>query len=145
MGEKIYVLVLITLPIHIWAFALVPKFWDWLRNNPGRPKEYIDQIEKDNPHNDLINVTAGILERIFFAIVIAFNLSGGVVAMIGWATLKMATNWNKAFPKIETKKWSIEQKTQMALCSLHSGLLSLFFALISGLIFNLSLDWVKSG
>ena len=71
----------------------------------------------------------GVIERLFFTCVIAFKLSGVAIAMIGWITLKMVTNWNRP----STDK---DQKTTGAFSALLAGLVSMLFAIIGGLIVN---------
>ena len=143
MAEKIILLALITLVIHGVAYLSVPWFRNRLRDNPRISKGYKEEVERDNPPNDPLNITPGVLERVFFTIVFAFDISGGGTAAIGWITLKMATNWNKTFPKNDEKPWSIDERTKMALCSLYAGLFSLSFALISGLTIRWFLEWLK--
>ena len=70
----------------------------------------------------------GVLERFFFTIIIAFNVSGAAVAMMGWLAVKMVTNLNRgdlpSRPIVRAR----------ALTGLIGGLVSLTFALIGGLI-----------
>ena len=134
VGEKIYLSVLFALPIHVLAYYMVRQFRNWIRDNPGISKEYIEEVEEENPPDDRLNRIPGILERAFFTIVVAFDVSGAAIAMIGWATLKMATGWNRQFPRDGHAKYPIEERTKMALTSLYAGLFSLSFALVSGLI-----------
>jgi len=69
----------------------------------------------------------GSIERLFFTVVVAFNISGTAVAMIGWITVKMVTNWNR--PGCSGPEFA-----PVALTALLGGLVSMFFALIGGLI-----------
>jgi len=69
----------------------------------------------------------GATERLFFTCVIAFQLGGAAIAMIGWLTLKMVTNWNRPSP-------NSADKTTGALSALLTGLVSMMFAMIGGLI-----------
>jgi hypothetical protein len=70
----------------------------------------------------------GAVERLFFTVLIGVDVSGTPTAMIGWLALKLATNWNhpdwKAKPDIRT----------FALSALLGGLISMFFALLGGLV-----------
>lgn len=42
----------------------------------------------------LSGLTVGMVERVFFTTIIAGNLSGTAIAMIGWTALKGAAYWN---------------------------------------------------
>lgn len=69
----------------------------------------------------------GTIERLFFATLIAFDLSGTATAMVGWITVKMVTNWNRA-------SRSEEQHIASALVSLLSSMISMLFAVLGGVI-----------
>lgn len=70
----------------------------------------------------------GAIERLFFTVLIGFDMSGASAAMIAWLALKLATNWNhldwKGNPDARTR----------ALSALLAGLVSMLFALIGGVI-----------
>jgi hypothetical protein len=68
----------------------------------------------------------GSLERFFFTVAVAFNVSGYVVAMIAWTALKMATDWNR--PQ------GASHNPAGAWTALLGGLMSMFFALLGGLV-----------
>lgn len=68
----------------------------------------------------------GLVERAFFTVAVGFNVSGAVVAMIAWTAAKMATDWNRLQGEREDPAG--------ALTGLLGSLVSMFFALIGGLI-----------
>ncbi len=68
----------------------------------------------------------GLVERLFFSVLVAFNISGTAVAMIGWIAAKMATNWNRLGTPV--------QFSAAALSALLGGMVSMLFALLGGLI-----------
>jgi hypothetical protein len=70
----------------------------------------------------------GVLERTFFSVIIGLNISGAPIAMIGWLTLKMVTNWNR--PGLQRDVGEI----RAAFASLLAGLVSMFFAAVGGVI-----------
>lgn len=70
----------------------------------------------------------GGLERLFFTLLVAFDVSGTPTAMIGWLALKLATNWNR--PDYEDKV----KARSFAFSGLVAGLLSMFLALLGGQI-----------
>jgi hypothetical protein len=70
----------------------------------------------------------GIVERLFFAVLVGFQVSGAPTAMIAWIALKLATNWNNP-------KWNEAQKFRaFAFRALLTGLVSMLCAFIGGLI-----------
>ncbi|TKD44795.1 hypothetical protein [Azotobacter chroococcum] len=70
----------------------------------------------------------GAMERLFFTILVALNISGTPAAMIGWLGLKVATNWNHPDYKDNPKARSF------AFSGLLAGLLSLLVAFVGGRI-----------
>jgi len=64
----------------------------------------------------------GIIERVFFTVVVAFDVSGTATAMMGWIAIKMAAVWNVSQPRAAT------------IFTALGGLMSMFFALTGGLI-----------
>jgi hypothetical protein len=72
----------------------------------------------------LSSTTIGILERAFFCLSVAFNLSGTAIAMIAWTAAKGAIHWNRFDPK----------HTGSAFVAAACSLLSMTLALIGGLV-----------
>ena len=68
----------------------------------------------------------GLIERLFFTVVVAFNVSTTPVAMIGWLTVKMVTNWNRPGRNVDD--------IPLAFTALLAGLISMLFAFIGGSI-----------
>jgi hypothetical protein len=66
----------------------------------------------------------GMIERLFFTVVVAFDVSGTATAMMGWLAVKMASNWNRLGVVDPPGAFS----------ALLAGLVSLLFALVGGLI-----------
>jgi hypothetical protein len=77
-------------------------------------------------------IIVGILERTFFTIIIACNISGGAVAMIGWITLKMLTS--RKYREERAKAEGAPTALVFESAGLLGNLISMFFALIGGLI-----------
>ena len=70
----------------------------------------------------------GVVERLFFTLLIAAGLTGVPTAMVGWLALKFATNWNHpAWKEVPTSR-------TFAFSGLLAGLLSMLFAIWGGLI-----------
>lgn len=59
---------------------------------------------------------------------IAWNIQGAPIAMIGWLTLKMITNWNRPGQERD------DRQVGAAFAALLAGLLSMFFAAAGGVI-----------
>lgn len=85
----------------------------------------------------------GAVERMFFTPLVAWNVGGAGIAMIAWITVKYYTFWKKR--RLEPGKSGNTKQTEndqsslavgLAFKSLLSGLVSMFFALIGGLIWR---------
>lgn len=70
----------------------------------------------------------GIVERLFFTIIIGLEVSGIPTAMVAWLGLKLLTNWNH--PDWKDRPGARD----FALSALLAGLISMFFAIFGGLI-----------
>lgn len=75
----------------------------------------------------------GLLERFFFATLIAFRFSSVVIAMMAWLTLKLAANWG-AEGRFSGTDASPEEIARLRLTAIVAGLISMFFAAIGGLV-----------
>jgi hypothetical protein len=71
----------------------------------------------------------GVCERLFFVVLVAFNIPATAIAMIGWITLKMIYNWGIILTQDKTRT-----HRSLALSALLGNLFSMFFALAGGLI-----------
>ena len=76
----------------------------------------------------------GVSERLFFTFVVAFDVSGAAIAMIGWMTLKLVPNWELWVKHGATNK-------PLAISSLLGSLCSMFFALLGGLVCRGDIWW----
>ena len=74
----------------------------------------------------------GSIERLFFTILVAFNVSGTATAMIVWISVKMATDWQRIL-----KPDGGLGIRSLAFTALLGSMISLFFAVIGGLICRL--------
>jgi hypothetical protein len=101
---------------------LVEEFLCRLRKHMGmNPEQAPGQVPRS---------LTGFLERVFFVALIGFQVQEAVPAMIGWLGVKIAANWGRSPPEGE----SLENRTRYAFSALVAGLVSMFFALIGGLI-----------
>jgi hypothetical protein len=69
----------------------------------------------------------GVIERTFFTVAVATNLSGTAIAMIAWITVKYYISWKDSTEKNVRKQ---------AMASLLSGMVSMLVALTAGHICN---------
>ena len=83
----------------------------------------------------------GIGERAFFTLVIAFNIAGAPIAMIGWIALKMGTGWQQLVAAAKEDRGLL---TRQAFGALFVNLWSMGFALFGGLICNekIPITWI---
>ena len=106
--------------------------WGKIKENARR----IDNVEDDefesfSGNEYFLPRITGTLERLFFALLVGFDVSGTAIAMILWVAVKMTTEW---FTVIQEQKeaW----KGQIAFSALLGDVVSLLFALVGGLIFR---------
>jgi len=112
------------------------KFLNWIKGKIRENARRIDNIEDDEFESFSSNEyfsprITGTLERLFFAVLVGFDVSGTAIAMILWVAVKMTTEW---FTVIQEQKeaW----KGQIAFSALLGNVVSLLFALAGGLIFR---------
>jgi hypothetical protein len=70
----------------------------------------------------------GPMERLFFTLIVAFQLSGAAIAMVAWITIKMFTSDTKR------KERHAEDAFPFQFTGLLGNLTSMLFALVGGLI-----------
>ncbi|MFZ2445850.1 MAG: hypothetical protein WAW37_05795 [Syntrophobacteraceae bacterium] len=87
-------------------------------------------------------ILTGILERLFFTILIAFNVSGVAGGIFTWMVVKMVSGWNRYVGEKE-ETW----RRVLAFNALINNLVSLFFGVIGGLIANgtINIPWTRTG
>jgi hypothetical protein len=91
----------------------------------GEEKAY-DEVMKPL---DVPSWLVGLVERTFFAVLVAFNVSATALAILTWIALKMAFSWNMVW----RERGSITLRS-LAFSALLANLFSMLFALIGGLI-----------
>ena len=79
----------------------------------------------------------GTVERTFFTLAVAYDLSGAAVGMIAWITVKMVSNWNR--PDRKAPSDDPEITVQLSMAALLASLVSLTFATIGGLLWRAAL------
>ena len=131
----------VSLLIGGWATR---KSLGWIRKKIKKRAEIIDKISKDDykrffGHEYFSPWITGTFERLFFTILVAFNVSGTATAMIVWISVKMAVDW-LAVLKDGKEEW----QRQIAFSTLLGSMISLFFALIGGLICRFGIFGIKN-
>ena len=130
MDEKIFSIWLIGLVIVSLGIGQVVSFYSvkWVRKS--------NWVNFDDPDKDrkskIPGWFVGSLERLFFTILVAFDISGTAVAMMLWIALKMARNLD--FLKTGEKKEDDFGRRMFVFSGLLGSMISMFFALIGGLI-----------
>jgi hypothetical protein len=111
--------------------AISYSVWKWLHTHFSRLNT---SLGWDLPVEQITTVTffpilTGIFERIFFTILVAFQVTGTGSAAIAWIAVKMAVGWGKI-------KEGNTGNRALAFTGLLSSLTSMIFAIIGGLICN---------
>ena len=91
----------------------------------GEQKAY-DEVMKPL---DVPSWLVGLVERTFFTVLVAFNVSATALAILAWIALKMAFSWNIVWGE----RGSITLRS-LAFSTLLANLFSMLFALVGGLI-----------
>ena len=79
-------------------------------------------------------LTGGI-ERLVFAVFVAFEASGIIPGMMAWLALKLVTNWNRQSGGNSSDD-AKEVKAALAFTAMLAGLLSMLFAFLAGIIWR---------
>lgn len=85
----------------------------------------------------------GMIERIFFTILVTFDVSGYPIAMIVWLVAKMAATWTGRGTPRDDSEEEVKRAHDYRISSsitLMNGLVSMIFALIGGLIMQYALS-----
>jgi hypothetical protein len=69
----------------------------------------------------------GFVERVFFTILVASNVSDILTGMIGWLALKLGANWQSRKDEMDE-----EVRTNYAFSALLAGLVSMLMAYLGG-------------
>ena len=86
-------------------------------------------VEKGEESNVWSPWITGFIERGFFTVAVALQFPGFVAAMVGWIALKMVTHWQRMVDKSDDRT-----QIDLAFTALLAGLVSMFFAILGGLI-----------
>ena len=119
----------------IGVSIILGTFFSWLSSRGLRCLFNKISCEKnwEVPENEIDRVPyqpfiTGIIERLFFAILIAFNTPGVAGGIFTWIVVKMLSGWNRMTGGNET--W----RRALSFNALINSLISLLFAVIGGLI-----------
>jgi hypothetical protein len=112
---------------HLWTTTFLEVIRKHIYCYAQKYKEKIDDIYTQSL--PLPATVLGVIERIFFGALVAFDISATAAAMVTWIFVKMATDWNRILVAGSKKG-----PRSLAFGSLLASMISLFFALIGGLI-----------
>lgn len=107
-------------PLFQWGYVRIQR-----RHAPDIEYRFID----------VSAVIVGLLERLFFTLAVAYEVSGAVIAMIAWLTVKLLTHRNS--PLWNTRGLENEERKALmygAYAALIAGFVSMSFALVGGLV-----------
>ncbi len=90
-----------------------------------RLRRHIEPISEADRPPGVPEWITGFIERLFFTIAVAFDISGTAVAMVAWISVKMVTNTYRLTGKLSAPE---------GIVSLLASLVSILFALIGGLV-----------
>jgi len=108
-----------TISCGIGHFAVKIFLW-WLSN--------LLDVRRDDDATRTPPWLTGLLERCFFTLAVAVNAAGVVPAMMTWLVLKLAANWQYR------ENLKDPDKTNYKFSAIVTGLLSMLFAYIGGLV-----------
>lgn len=112
---------------HLWTTSFLKVMRNRVYHRAVKDEEEIDPLFTVS-----LAVPAtvlGVIERIFFGALVAFDISATGAAMVTWILVKMATDWHR----ILAQKGELGPRA-LAFTSLSASMISLFFALIGGLM-----------
>jgi hypothetical protein len=78
----------------------------------------------------------GLVERVFFSLIVAYDISGAAPGMMAWIGLKMAANWNSAEARLGDGKSEPSDRDILnrRFTALITSALAMGIAMIGGLI-----------
>ena len=132
----ILALVVVILLGHLWTTSFLKIIRNRIYYYALKHKEGIEDIYVSSL-SALPAPVVGVTERIFFGALVAFDISATAAAMVTWILVKMATDWHRI---LDSTKEGKKGPRALAFCSLLGSMISLFFALIGGLICRMALD-----
>lgn len=122
---------IIGLGVSLGIGALVTgKLVEWLRAPIEREvAEREKPLDTKRERLTIDNWLVGLIERPFFTVLVASEVSGTAVAILGWIALKMVFDWG-----VISWKEGDRLARSYLFTALLGNLSSMFFALIGGLI-----------
>ena len=118
---------------HLWTTSFLKVIRNCIYCYAQKHKEKIDDIYTQSL--PLPTTVLGVIERIFFGALVAFDISETAAEMVTWIFVKMATDWNRIL-----EAGSKKGPRSLAFGSLLASMISLLFALIGGLICRMAID-----
>jgi hypothetical protein len=116
---------------HLWTVTGLRLIRNHVYSKTLKRKEKIDNIYVDSLA--VSGWQVGMIERVFFGALVTFDISATAAGMVTWILVKMATDWNRILGQCQNED-SMYGARSLAFGSLLAGMISLFFALIGGII-----------
>jgi hypothetical protein len=116
---------------HLWTTSFLKVIRNWIYCYALKHNEKIEAIYIKSLA--LPATVVGVIERIFFGALVAFDISATAAAMVTWILVKMATDWHRILARRKKGDYMYGPRS-LAFSSLLASMISLLFALIGGLI-----------
>jgi hypothetical protein len=98
---------------------------------PVEEKYHLPKADKKAPERHVKPLIPGLLERLFFTVIIAFEVSGAAVGMVTWIALKMLAS--RKYREERAGEEGFPSGLPFEYAGLVGNLLSMLFALVGGL------------
>jgi hypothetical protein len=120
---------------HMWTVTVLNLIRNYIYGQTLRRQEQIAPIYIDSLA--LPGWTVGTIERVFFGALVAFDISATAAGMVTWILVKMATDWHRILGAGQQNAGPADPMygpRSLAFGSLLGSMISLFFALIGGMV-----------
>lgn len=129
---------------HLWVTSFLKFTRNCIYCLAIKREEEIDDIYTESLA--IPAIVTGVVERVFFGALVAFNIQAAGAAIGLWIVVKMGTDWQRLLQEDKNKKTIIDSTPlppkgknkigprSLAWASLLAGVISLLFAVIGGLI-----------
>ena len=117
---------------QLWTDTTLRLIRNYVYSQALKRKEKIEDIYVDSLA--VPGWMVGMIERAFFGALVAFNISATAAGMVTWILVKMATDWHRILGSSNQSKDAMYGPRSLAFGSLLAGMISLFFALMGGMV-----------
>ena len=117
---------------HLWTVTALHLIRNYVYGRTLKRQEQIAAIYIDSLA--LPGWAVGTIERVFFGALVAFDISATAAGMVTWILVKMATDWHRILGSGQQNADPMYGPRSLAFGSLLGSMISLFFALIGGMV-----------